>query len=102
MTVAVAGRGEILARMAARRAQIVRGEKAVRADDLAVACERRSGIGSAREGARARAGRYDVGLPLRIRVGERRMLGPDAAVEHADDHAFAGLVVTAELSPDRF
>ena len=29
------------------------------------------------------------------------MLGPDAGVEHADDHAFAGGTLPAEVLPDR-
>ena len=74
------------------------------ADQLVVAFEWFIALDVAAEVAGAlaigRRCRIVVRLVRRIRVRERRMLRPDAGVEHADDDAFAGAFLAAEVGPD--
>jgi hypothetical protein len=100
VAIVVAGRGEGRRghrAVAGSDARVVRGEEAVRADHLVVACERGSWVRADPELTCGEDARRGVGIPGRIRIRERRVLGPDAGIEHAHDDSFAGGTLPAEV-----
>src|SRR5436190_24399954 len=83
---------------------VIGGHLAIGADELVVARECRAWVAAAGELTGARAirghGRCRIGLPRWIGIRERRVLGPDARVEDADDDALAGTLLAAKRGPD--